>query len=498
MQGPSFLTASFFSMRRLLSACLAAAVLQSAAQPALAEIHTFRLQAPEAREVYLAGEMTSWDSGKRLMQRDQKGVWTLDVDLGPGQWLYKFVVDGRWITDPVGNDHDNDGQGGRHSFVFKGKGPWMEQAGVARGRVETHQLPSRAWGKPMKTNVYLPPSYKAGENYPVLLLLHGMNMDADQWHKTGHIERYLDNLLAAKRIEPFVVVMPSSADVNYTGKSEQFIMQELLPWLKTTYGLKTSRSNTAVAGMSMGGFGAFHLPRTYPDHFGFGFALSGFYPDAYVSRLPETPLPFGFMMLCGSEDGLLGSNRALARALKQRGVPFYYRENPGAHTFQYWSLRTEEMLLEVHRYFAGNATPNNAAALVLPEEKPRHLPATVVGQEIPLTPELLPRLAGEWRGHWEVVPGGPKGRYEETITALDNAHFEGIFTVGDAGPQSRFDEPFDIKLRTVDGRMHFTNPEDGANVETIVSEENGRLWRQWMVKANGLDILVRVQKKDAK
>lgn len=493
MQRPLLISACFFSPRRMLSALLSAAILHFVAPPAVAEIHTFRLVAPEAREVYLAGEMTGWDSGKRAMQRDATGAWTLDVDLGQGQWLYKFVVDGRWMADPAGDANDADGQGGHHSFVFVGDGPWKEQAGVAHGRVESFHLPSRVWGQPMKTNVYLPPGYKRGEAYPVLLLLHGMNMDADQWYRTGHIERYLDNLLAAGRIKPFVVVMPSSADVNYTGKSERFIMDELLPWLNATYGLEVHRPRSAVAGMSMGGFGAFHLPRVHPDRFGFGFALSGFYPSEYIMELPQTALPTTFMMICGSEDGLVGNNRALARQLKERGARFYYHESPGAHTFQYWSLHTEEMLLEVNRYFTGGTNPHNEDSLGLAETKSLRLPRVVIGTEVRVTPELRQRLTGVWRGHWQIVPGGLKGRYEENVRALDDAHYEGVFTVAEAGPQSRIDEPFNLRLRTLDGRLNYTS-EDGASIETIVSEKDGRLWRQWMVEANGLDILIQVQK----
>lgn len=456
-----------------------------------AELKTFRVEAAQAKQVYLAGEMTTWDSGKKLMDRDKNGRWNISVDLQPGIWLYKFVVDGQWLTDPGTTLNDNDGQGGRHSFVFAGEGPWNERTDVAHGEVQALMLPSKAWGKPVKLNVYLPPGFKKGQAYPVLLLLHGQGMDADQWYKTGHIHHYMDNLLAQKKIEPFVVVMPSSEKVSYVAQSERFITEELPQWLDTALGLKPGRKAFAVAGMSMGGFGAFHLPLAHAEKFGFGFALSGFYPDSYVKNLPRAKtLPFSFMMLCGSDDGLVGTNRALAAALKKQGAEFYYRENPGAHSFHYWSSHTEEMLRSVNTFFSGGTVPHNSATLSL-ASRDEAQPVPVVGREIEPTPELIPRMLGLWRGEW-IVAGGVKGGYEENLTLIEPDRSEGTFSVMDAGPDSKIDEPFVIRTRVENGRGHFINPDDGSDVTSILSEENGRLWRQWRVKHNGMDVLLRV------
>lgn len=486
----------FQALRPIMTLALSLAGVWGGPTPAWAEVHPFTLDAPQAKQVYLAGEMTNWDAAKKPMKRDDKGIWHLDVDLGKGQWLYKFVVDGQWMADPVGQQNDADGQGGRHSFVFIGDGAWKENSETPHGQVKTIMLPSQAWGKSMKLNVYLPPGYKQGQTYPVLLLLHGANMDADQWLKTGMVHHYMDNLIAKKTIQPFVIIMPSSENINYTGKSEKFITEEIPVWLNQHYGLKPEPKSFAVAGMSMGGFGAFHLPQAHPKQFGFGFALSGYYPEATIQRVAEgQPLESKLMMLCGSEDSLVNNNRKLAAVLQKRGIKFYYRENAGAHTFQYWSNHIVEMLEATNRFFSGEAIAHNETALSLPTEKATEPVFTpIVGEEIKWTPEMKPRMLGLWRGEWIIMPGGIKGGYEEKVTRIDDNHNEGTYSVLDAGSDTKHDEPFSVRTGLKNGRPYFVHPQDKSDVETIISIKDQTLWRQWRMKINGLDILTRVEK----
>ena len=339
--------------RPIAAVCSAASVIAVGLTGiALAEQHAFELNARDAQYVYLAGEMTQWDKSKLPMRKEGDGMWRVTVDLGKGEWLYKFIVDGKWIADPASPNHDADGQGGQHSFLFVGAGDWEERPEVPKGGVQTLMLESKAWGKALKLNVYLPPDFVIGKRYPVLWLLHGSNMDADQWLKTGKVNRYMDNLISRRAIHPFVIVMPSSEGVPYTGKSERFITQELSAWLAKTYGLETSRAESAVAGMSMGGFGAFDLPLRHPDLYGLAFALSGYFSDDYIAKLPYgKKLPMQTILLCGSNDDLVGGNRRLAQALRERKLEFYYREDSGAHTWQYWSNRMVEMLTDVDMFF---------------------------------------------------------------------------------------------------------------------------------------------------
>jgi enterochelin esterase-like enzyme len=346
-------------LRPLHRLCSCLLSLVALALPARAELHGFELDAPEAKAVFYAGEITQWDQHMLPMQRGADGKWRLAVDLGPGQWLYKFVVDGRWIADPGPADRDADGQGGEHSFVFIGPGDWQDRPAIPKGHLDTLMLPSKVLGQAIKLNVYLPPGFARGKPMPVLWLLHGWGMDADQWARTGKVERYMNNLIARRAIRPFVVVMPSVPSVPgsagsspYSSDGERFLTQELPAWLRRTDGLHVDRRRSAVAGMSWGGTGAFHLAMSHPRQYGLAVAQSGYFSDGYIAALPGTaPLPMELQLLCGRDDELVESNRKLVAALRARGAIFSYREDAGAHTWQYWSHRMTEMLVTADAHF---------------------------------------------------------------------------------------------------------------------------------------------------
>ena len=90
----------------------------------------------------------------------------------------------------------------------------------------------------------------------------------------------------------------------------------------------------------------------HPQQYGFGAALSGWYPLSLLQELDKAPLlPARLFLRCGAQDRLLPRNRALVAALKRRDVAFDYLEEPGGHTFHLWSRETGPMLQAVDAYF---------------------------------------------------------------------------------------------------------------------------------------------------
>jgi 1,4-alpha-glucan branching enzyme len=75
----------------------------------------FRLRVPEARSVCVAGSFNNWQPSTQLAQRD--GEWTGEIELQPGTYEYRFVVDGQWIEDPAASDQATNPYGGRNSVV---------------------------------------------------------------------------------------------------------------------------------------------------------------------------------------------------------------------------------------------------------------------------------------------------------------------------------------------------------------------------------------------
>jgi 1,4-alpha-glucan branching enzyme len=79
---------------------------------------TFRLDAPEARDVFLAGSFNGWDASNRPLKRDNKGIWTTMIMLAPGSYEYRFVVDGEWTDDPNAAERRPNEHGTQNCMIF--------------------------------------------------------------------------------------------------------------------------------------------------------------------------------------------------------------------------------------------------------------------------------------------------------------------------------------------------------------------------------------------
>jgi len=75
----------------------------------------FSLKAPDAKEVFLAGEFNSWDTSSLPMKKDKQGVWKVKVKLPPGRYEYKLFVDGTWAENPVEEESSPNPFGTRNS-----------------------------------------------------------------------------------------------------------------------------------------------------------------------------------------------------------------------------------------------------------------------------------------------------------------------------------------------------------------------------------------------
>src|SRR5207248_8650332 len=129
---------------------------------------------------------------------------------------------------------------------------------------------SSALGRTRRMHVYTPPGYEAGKDrYSVLYLLHGAGDSDDSWTSVGRANFILDNLIAAGKAKPMIVVMPAGhtgpfsfimpterpmggGPVGNAGFEDDFL-KDVLPCVEKNYRVLTDRPNRAVAGLSMGG-----------------------------------------------------------------------------------------------------------------------------------------------------------------------------------------------------------------------------------------------------
>ena len=169
---------------------------------------TFRLRAPNAAEVLVNG---SWPDGRGVkMTKDDQGVWTATVGpLTPELWAYTFAVEGVTAIDPSNANVQRDGS--RYSNFFIIDGPLSENYSikdVPHGNVSLVWYDSPTLKLKRRLYVYTPADYVTGkQEYPVLYLLHGAGGDEDAWNNMGRTSVILDNLIAAGKAKPMLVVM---------------------------------------------------------------------------------------------------------------------------------------------------------------------------------------------------------------------------------------------------------------------------------------------------
>lgn len=321
---------------------------------------SFFWYAPEAHEVCLAGEMCNWNPRQLRMNRDDNGYWSLKLLMPEGKWQYKFVVDGVWTRDTNNEMTAPDGYNGFNSVVVVGSVSDLgsDVVGVPHGVVTNIALFSRTLNAKTRVNIYLPPDYfNTNLSYPVLYMLHGYGEDETQWTRenNGAIQHFMDNLIYASKINPFIVVMPSGGKTFYTNQTGQFVADELYDYLTNRFRVVAGRERTAISGCSMGGFGAFDLALRFPERFGLSMPLSGYFDqNKYLRLFDNKTIRFGskLILYCGSGDTLCYQTvNRLTKYLDRDGVVYEYRVSSGGHTWRYWNGITPEILKIASDFF---------------------------------------------------------------------------------------------------------------------------------------------------
>ncbi len=166
--------------------------------------------------------------------------------------------------------------------------------GLARaGTIRPFRYESAALGRSETAQVYVPTGDEPEGGWPVLYLLHGLRGMAADWNSLGGIGRTLDQMIADKRIKPLLVVMPEgadswyvdSADVGGPGNYATAIARDLPAAIEAAFPVGVGRMQRAIAGVSMGGYGALRLALAAPDRYAAVAALS----PAIWQNIPAPP-----------------------------------------------------------------------------------------------------------------------------------------------------------------------------------------------------------------
>jgi S-formylglutathione hydrolase FrmB len=267
---------------------------------------------------------------------------------------------------------------------------------AATGRVECNTVHSKILARPVAYCMVLPPSFDQNPNrhFPVLYFLHGLGDNEQSFIHSG-AWNLIEDMREKGELSDFLLATPNGGAGFYInsqdGKSryEDFLLQEFFPFIEKRYRVAPGRTHRAIAGISMGGYGALHLAFSHPQLFSSVAAHSA----ALIEKLPEFlgPTPnsprsrvlgqvFGappdpafwnrnspitlartgnlaslkIYFDCGDHDdyGFEVGAAALDKVLTARHIPHQYHLYPGRHDPEYFSEHLPASLKFASDWFA--------------------------------------------------------------------------------------------------------------------------------------------------
>lgn len=271
---------------------------------------------------------------------------------------YDFTVDGSEMPDPQGTAFSAINRGVLSVLEVPGEGAAFQawRADVPHGLVSTIEYRSRALGIIRRMQVYTPPGYEGagGKRYPVLYLVHGAGDSDEGWTRTGHANLILDNLIAAGKARPMIVVMPAGHTPERPGVKRYHntdfgtdLTDEIVPTIDSRFRTRKGPASRAMAGLSMGGMHTLYFGLTRPDLFGaIGVFSIGLYNGASdvaayeaandaVLRQRERERTLVYLAV-GRDDILNARVPPTRKMLEDYHLTMVYRETGGGHDWFNW------------------------------------------------------------------------------------------------------------------------------------------------------------------
>lgn len=351
----------------------------------------FKVVAPNAQKVQL-----QLDKQYNLVKGDD-GSWTCTTrPQVPGFHYYSLVIDGATVADPSSESFYGMGRMASAIEIPEAGVDFYDARDVPHGEIREQWYHAKSTGTWRRALVYTPPDYDTNltARYPVLYLQHGGGEDERGWVEQGHVNFILDNLIAAGKAKPMLIVMetgtaakpgepsqvlpfggsppnargggtnrPTAATtrpaggvgMNFSKDFEDLMIQDLIPMIDARFRTIADRDHRAMAGLSMGGMQTFQIGLAHLDTFsylgGFSGAGGGFGAPGAVALDTKTAYNGVFAdadafnkrvhlvwVSVGTAEGRMYTGiKGFHDALDKAGIKHVYYESPGtAHEWQTW------------------------------------------------------------------------------------------------------------------------------------------------------------------
>ena len=350
----------------------------------------FRVNAPQAQKVQIDLCGTKYD-----MNKSDNGAWTVTTNPQvPGYHYYSLVVDGVSTADPASQSFYGCSRWSSAIEIKEAGMDVFEVQDVPHGEVRTVYYYSKVDESWRPLMVYTPAGYNDGkQDYPVVYIQHGGGEDHRGWMEQGRTAQIMDNLIAAGKAVPMIVVSSNSNVRSRNGRSSEGrqvrldgrvvtdegkanggfgggyswqgmqafrseMIENIIPFVEKNYRVKKDRKNRAMCGLSMGGGQSFYIGLRDPEVFAnvgvfstgmFGGiqGASNFDLEKEVPGILTDTKTFNkqfdvFFMSCGEQDPRIEYTRNIVKKMRDGGVEVKFNSYPGDHEWQVWRKSLHE------------------------------------------------------------------------------------------------------------------------------------------------------------
>jgi len=315
----------------------------------------FNIKAPDAQKVQI-------DLGKKYdLVKGNDGFWKGTTDsISEGFHYYSLLIDGVAVADPASESFYGMGRMASGIEIPFSGGAYYALRNVPHGDIRIKKYFSRVTNSWRQMYIYTPPAYDSAVNtsYPVLYILHGGGEDERGWATQGKTDLILDNLIAAQKAKPMLVVMMdgnlgAGGLAGFGEKSLQLFERELketvMPLVEKNYRIAKGNSNTALAGLSMGGLQTLYAGIKNTDLFAYlGVFSSGWWANQPALSNPQyefmknnastinNNLKSFWISQGGKEDIAHANCKIMLSKFDEMNIKYQYSEYPGGHAWPVW------------------------------------------------------------------------------------------------------------------------------------------------------------------